>query len=210
MYSKMTISCLLSGALLVMGCKPKTPKESMPDNVIRIETINPFVDNLKRLEPHLNMTTGFFKIKANDKMHVKLTTYLVENGKVQSLGSDGFKSQPSFEIGISVRQVNSFNDLPEFEIITSHQDTTGYSASKMRHKVDGIDNAGLFSTDIETSMKEVRLFQEFNLWGYFAGKTQGQRGLESSLIDLPIEEIAKRCTYGIVLRWEKYNYPQTL
>jgi hypothetical protein len=182
----------------VTALKTPVANPGPPQGIVRVSSSDLFSGDLKRLEPHLGLTSGCVKLEYQGPMvKLKLEPEVWHKGKRErSMGGMGTTLSGPSELSVSLGEATDGQGKPRYRMIAALSSSNGYVAStthvdapQLKQPTSSRGPKGLArQTDLANG-------QSLAVWGYMAGE-----GANESRGDESVEEMAKRVEWALVLR----------
>jgi hypothetical protein len=188
---RLTAAAILAALAASAGCAQQSPPPPTA-TVVRVSPSALFTGELKRLEPHLGLTTGCVRLDhVGSTLQVKLSCEIWEGGKVaKEAGSLGTTLAAENEASLSLREImENGKKTGHFTIALSG--SQGYVASTGQVDLPMLSRGSKsLSGPLELSMGRPTA-----VWGLMAGEGSGRIDGDES-----IEDMAKRVEWALILK----------
>ncbi len=195
---KLILACC---PLFFFGCgrRQDSPPGKPPEGAIRLSPSELFRGDLKRIEPHLGLTSGCFKVEfAGTDQWVRRRIEVWQNGKARHLSTSGQPLKGPSEISISVREMDDPRGEVKKYLVTEAIEANTSGAG--RQVVDAPQFKNMHSTTY-AGHDAVTIRQgdpPVAVWALVAYETQAGGPLPGPKGS--VEEAAKNADWALVLK----------
>jgi len=122
------VAAFLALSSLTTGCAGQPPQQPPQNGVVRITPCELFTGELKRLEPHLGLTSGCVKLDYNGPaVPIKLRVEVWKNGKVAGeAGILGTTLSGPGEASISLKEATDSKGQAKYQVVMVLSKDNGY------------------------------------------------------------------------------------
>ena len=194
------VCCVLTQAYRPLNSAPRGP--TVPEGKIRITPVELFPQELKRLEPHLELSGACFKVEYNGpELSVKIVVEIWKNGTLEGHSGGWMALKGPFTGELSVTAKNALDDEgnPGSRIVTAWGGPGTSQSTRATYPTPDLKDRTTVFKKVER-VTEIAIDQEIAVWGMLQGKAFRMIPIGSGRIQIErsIAEVAKEAEYAII------------